>query len=75
MSSFFLVGGIVGFSMTFVVVFLNQGQIDQAIRDGMIGCLVMAFLFANMHRVLTLASVGVMRKRRARRQQEEIDEQ
>ncbi len=69
MSSFFLVGGLIGFCMTFFVVFLSNGQIDFALRDGMIGCLVMAFLFKNLQRAFTHALIEVAQKRCARKEQ------
>ncbi|MBC2595025.1 hypothetical protein H5P28_12225 [Ruficoccus amylovorans] len=73
MSNFFLVGGLIGFCMSFLVVFFRSGQIDDALRDGMIGCLVMAFLFKNLQRVFMQALIEVAQKRHKRKEQ--VDEQ
>jgi len=44
MSRYFLMGGILGFGLVFFVTLSGGSSIHLALRNGMIGCLVMAVL-------------------------------
>lgn len=75
MSRWMALGGFIGYLLTLLASFSSGGNINAAVRDGMVGCLLMALLFQFLYRQLELAAVEVIRKERAAQEAAEEAEQ
>lgn len=74
MKHFFLTGGFLGFFFTFVIRFTAGGDLHMALRDGMIGCLLMAFLCRFFYRQLEIGALEILRREaEEERQREELE--
>lgn len=60
MKRFFLIGGFIGFTLTFGSSLAASGNLNLALRDGMFGCLVVAFGFRFIYRQLELGALHVL---------------
>ncbi len=75
MNGFFLVGGFLGFAVTFLGNVASGRDINGALRDGMIGCLIMAYVFNFLGRQIEHGLLEILRKEQAAEDEEEgVDE-
>jgi hypothetical protein len=74
MRRFFLTGGFIGFLLTFVTSLATGGDLHNALRDGMIGCLVLAFVSRIFYGQLENAAVSILEKEIEALEKEESEE-
>lgn len=58
MSQYFLLGGFIGFAVVFFLSFSSGASIHVALRNGMIGCIVLAMLVKYLCGRITAACIA-----------------
>lgn len=71
MRRFLVIGGVAGFVPVFLASLSSSSNLNLAVRDGMVGCVIMAVLFRILYSQLEAGMVVVARKELERRQAEE----
>ena len=75
MNRYFFIGGLIGFALLFAISVASGSNIHAVLRNAMVGCLVLAFLFHfYMSRVVRLYMQARMRRIEEARQQEKARE-
>lgn len=70
MTRFMLYGGFAGFLVVFFSGLIGQRELDDILRDAMVGCLVIAYLSKFFFRRLEACAVVVLKKNEAAAQLE-----
>ena len=71
MKRFLLAGGFIGFLLTFVTSLSTSANLNLALRDGMIGCLVLTLVSKVFYRQLENAAVAILEREIAAAEKEE----
>ncbi|MFO7724827.1 MAG: hypothetical protein R6V45_04680 [Oceanipulchritudo sp.] len=74
MRRFFLAGGFIGFLLTFVTSLSTNGNLNLALRDGMIGCLLLGLVSKLFYRQLESAAVAILEREIAAAEEEKPKE-
>jgi hypothetical protein len=74
MKRFMLSGGFAGFLLTFVTSFGSGSDLGIALRDGMIGCLLVAFVSRLFYRQIENAAISVLQAENNLMEKEETEE-
>lgn len=65
MKRFFLTGGFIGFALTFTSTFAAGGSLNTSLRNGMLGCLLLAFGFRMIYRQLQMGAIHILEQESA----------
>lgn len=73
MKRYFLIGGFIGFTLTFASSLANGGNLNWALRDAMFGCLLVAFGFRFIYRQLELGALHILQAEAEMHQDQDQD--
>lgn len=74
MSQYFLLGGFIGFAMTFFLSFAGGATVHTAARNGMIGCLIMALVVSQFAKLVMRLMIEARLRQLDRKLEEESGE-
>lgn len=71
MNRYFVTGGFVGFLLGFLGNLFAGGHLNIALRDGMVGCLIVGFAFRFLYHQIQQGALAILRREAEARFKEE----